>query len=138
MPTAPGYTDTVTRILTDHLGPDTLTEMGKARRHLEPDPDPIRAALAEHLHTTARETSRHEHDLREHIRRLHDFLTRAQDDLTLARTPSRWELIGASGTAIDQAVARLGEALERLTADTLLYAEINQHLPTATRDTSHP
>ena len=67
------------------------------------------------------------------MRRLQDFLTRAQDDLTLARTPSRWEVIGTSGTAIDQAVARFGEALERLNADASLCAELNQYLPDAPR-----
>ena len=140
MPTAPGYSysDAVVRILIDRLGSDTLAEVGKARRHLDPGPDPIRTALAQHLHTTARQASRHERDLREHMRRLRDFLTRAQDDLTVARTPSRWQVIGTSGTAIDQAVARFGEALERLSADASLYAEINQHLPAATRDAPHP
>lgn len=138
MPTVPGYTDTVARILTDRLGPDALTEVRTARRPLEPGPDPIRTALAHHLHTTARQASRHERDLREHMRRLQDFLTRAQDDLTVARTPSRWEVIGTSGTAIDQAVARFDEAIERLDADTALYTEISQHLPTATSDVAHP
>ena len=138
MPAAPDYTDTVARILTDHLGPDALTEVRTARRPLDPGPNPIRTALAEHLHTSARQASRHERDLRKRMRRLQDFLTRAQDDLTLARTPSRWELIGTSGTAIDQAVACFGEALERLNADASLYAEIGQHLPTATRDAPHP
>ena len=134
MPNQPPYTDTVTAILTDHLGPDTLARLAQARRHLEPGPDPIRTALAEHLHTAARDASRHERDLREHIRRLQAFLTRAHDDLTLARTPSHWELIGTSGTAIDQAVALYGEALERLGADTLLIAEIGQHLPAPAPD----
>ena len=139
MPTAPGYSysDAVARLLIDCLGPDTLTEVGKARHHLDPGPDPIRTALAQHLHTTARQASRHERDLREHLRRLQDFLTRAQDDLTVTRTPSRWEVVGTSGTAIDQAVARFGEALERLNADACLYAEISQHLPAATRDAPH-
>lgn len=140
MPAAPRYTDTVVSILTDNLGPDALTELARARSHLNPAPDPIRAALAQRLHTAARETSRLEGDLREHMRRLQDFLARAQDDLTLARTPSRWEVIGVSGTAIDQAVARFGDALGCLNADAYLYAEIGKHLsaPPSDPDTPRP
>lgn len=129
MPTTSGYTDTVVRILTERLGPDALTQLAHARR-ARPAPDPAREALAEHLHTRARTVSRHEQALGEHLRRLLDFLTRAQHDLSLARTPTRWELIGISGTAIDQAVARYGEALDSLTAAADLVAELDTHLPT--------
>lgn len=124
MPLEPAYTDTVISILTEQLGPNAVDLLARARRPGEHDGDPIRAALADHLHTSAREASRLERTLRERIRRLHDFLSRAQDDLSLLRTATRWEAVGISGTVTDQAAARFGDALDRLHADAHLYIEI--------------
>lgn len=133
MPSAPAYTDTVISILTDRLGPNAVDLIAQARRQPEPGADPIRAALADHLNTTAHEASRLECVLRERIRRLHDFLARAQEDLSVLCTATRWEAVGISGTVTDQAAARFGDALERLDADAVLYAEATRHLPDPAR-----
>ena len=120
------YTDTVTAMLTDRLGPDALTALRRERNH----PTVVRSALAEHLHDAARHASRREEEVLRHTRTLHDHLTRALSDLGCARTPTRWELVGASGTAIDQATARYGEAIDRLHDTLHLYTETATHLTT--------
>jgi hypothetical protein len=129
MPSESAYTDTVTSILTDRLGPNAVDLIARARRHPEPGPDPIRTALAEHLNATACEASRLERVLHERLGRLGEFLARARQDLTVLRTATRWEAVGIGGTLCDQAAARFGDALERLSADACLYAEISGHLP---------
>ena len=128
MPSEPAYTDTVVSILTDHLGPNAPDLIARARRP-EHGADPARAALAEHLHNTAREAGSLERTLRERLHRLQAFLARAHEDLSLLRTATRWEAVGISGTVTDQAAARYGDALDRLNADAYLYAELGQHLP---------
>jgi hypothetical protein len=127
MPLEPTYTDTAISILTDRLGSNAVDLLARARHPGEHGGDPARAALADHLHASACEASRLERTLRERIRRLHDFLSRAQDDLSVLRTATRWEAVGISGTACDQAAARFGDALERLHADARLYTEITGH-----------
>lgn len=127
MSSAPVYTDTVVHMLTERLGPDALTALTQARRH--PAPDPIRAELAAYLETAAHNTSRLERDLRAKMRNLHAFLSAAQLDLSLIRTPSHWEVVGITGTALDQAAAQYGLVLEHLGATTLLYTEVGKHLP---------
>ena len=122
------YADTVTAMLTDRLGPDALTLLRRERNH----PTVVRSALAEHLHDAARHATRREHELLRHTRLLHDHLTSALNDLPLAHTPARWELVGASGTAIDQATARYGEAIDRLHDTLHLYTETATHLTTPT------
>jgi hypothetical protein len=117
------YTDAVLGILTEHLGPDALTLLTDARRH------PIRALLAAHLDTAAHQASRHERDLRQHMRSLHSFLGHAQQDPRYARTPTRWEVIGTTGTALDQDAACYGQALEHLNAAALLFTQAAKHLP---------
>ncbi len=120
------YSDTVTAMLTDRLGPDALTLLRRERNH----PATVRAALAEHLHDAARHATRREHELLRHTRILHDHLTSALSDLGCARTPARWELVGASGTAIDQATARYCEAIDRLHDTLHLYTETATHRTT--------
>lgn len=129
MPPEPAYTDTVVSILTDHLGPDTADLLAHTRHPGQHGGDPLRAALAEHLTATAREASRLERILRERLQRLSDFLIRARQDLTLLHTTTRWEAVGISGTACDQAAARFGDALQRLAADAHLYTQAIGHLP---------
>ncbi len=127
MPSEPVYTDTVTRLLIDRLGPDAFSILTEARRH--PAVDPIRAELAAYLHTAALHTSHIERDLRAKMRTLHGFLGAAQLDLRRIRTLSHWEVIGISGTAADQAAAQYGQALEHLDAAALLYTHVAEHLP---------
>jgi hypothetical protein len=119
------YSDTVTAMLTDRLGLDALIVLRRERDH----PTVVRCALAEHLHDAARHATRREHELLRHTRILHDHLTCALEDLALACTPARWELVGASGAAIDQATARYGEAIDRLYDTLHLYTETATHLP---------
>jgi len=91
-------------------------------------PTVARSALAEHLHDAARHATRREHELLRHTRTLRDQPDQRPERPGPRVHPARWELVGASGTAIDQATARYGEAIDRLHDTLHLYTDTATHL----------